>query len=107
MRIVAGWLVPGGGYLLRRRYDRFALCCFLVLSALCAGMAAGGLNNPQQSGILAAAETAAMWLAGGPYLIARIFSHATLPMDAPVHEYGIALLAAAGMINLLALADKE
>ena len=106
MRTAFGWLLPGGVYLLKRRYEQFAPGFGLVLAAFAAGAALGGLNNPAQPGVFGAAATAAKWLAGGPYLLARIFHHAPLPIDAPVHEYGATLLIAAGLVNLLALSDR-
>lgn len=107
MSIALGWLLPGGQYLLKHRLGRFALCFALVSIAFAAGIALGGLTDPTQPGIYAAVSTIAKSLAGGPYLIARIFAQAKLPLDAPPHDYGAALLNAAGMINLLALGDRD
>lgn len=107
MQIVVGWLVPGGGYLLTKRYRRFTLCFAMVCVVFAGGVALGGLHNPPQPGFFGVAAAAAQWLSGGPFLIARVFSHAPLPIDTPVHEYGAALLMTAGMINLLALADTD
>ncbi len=107
MSVAFGWLLPGGAYLLRKRYGRFALCFFLVSIAFAAGVALDGLSDPTQPGVYGAVSTIAKSLAGGPFLIARIFSHARLPIDAPPHDYGGALLIAAGMINLLALGDRD
>jgi hypothetical protein len=107
VKFAFGWILPGGVYLLKRRYDQFALCFALVAAGFAAGVALGGLNNPPQPGIFGAVAAVAQWFAGGPYLIARIFSHATLPIDAPIHNNGLALLMAAGAINLLAMADRD
>ena len=107
MNLVIGWILPGGGYLLRRRYYQFALCLALVAAAFTSGVALGGLNNPPQPGVFGAVAALTEWLAGGPYLVAKIFSHAALPIDAPFHNYGLVLLMSAGTINLLAMADRD
>ena len=107
MRIAMGWLLPGGAYLSRKRYSQFVLSFGLVCVALVTGIGLGGLNNPPQSDFFGAAAAVAKWLIGGPYLIARIFSHPAIAMDAPAHDYGMALLMAAGLINLLALSDRD
>lgn len=107
MSIVLGWLLPGGRYLLTNRLGRFALCFALVSIAFAAGVALGGLTDPTQPGIYGAVSTLTKSLAGGPWLIAKLFVHAKLPPDAPPHDYGAALLFAAGTINLLALGDRD
>lgn len=107
MKFVFGWIVPGGAYLLKRRYDQFALSFALVLMAFAGGVALDGLSNSSQPGVFGAVATVSQWLAGGPYLIAKIFSHPTLPIDAPIHNYGLALLMAGGTLNLLAMADRD
>ena len=107
MKFALGWLVPGGAYLLAKRYEKFALCFAIVCATLGGGIALGGFHNPAQSGFFGVATTAAQWLAGGPFLITRVFSHGPLPIDTPVHEYGATLLMAAGIVNLLALADSD
>ena len=45
---VFGWLVPGGAYLLMRRYVQFAVFAVLVSTTFAAGLALhGGLQWPQ------------------------------------------------------------
>ena len=107
MNFVIGWILPGGAYLLKRSYYQFALCFALVAAAFTGGVALGGLSNPPQPGVFGAVAALTQWLAGGPYLVARIFSHPALAVDAPIHNYGLVLLMAAGTINLLAMADRD
>ena len=105
MKVVFGWLVPGGAYLLERRYKQFTLRFLLILTAFGAGIAAEGMSQPGQPGSVALLGTLVKMLAGGPYLVARLFTHSQLSISAPVHEYGSTLLIAAGLINLLVLAE--
>ena len=112
---VFGWLVPGGGYLLIGRKRQFALFLLLVSTAFGAGLALdGGILGPQAgelqgldglSALLAQAGTLVKWLAGGPYLLARLFDYSQGFLQGRLNEYGTVLLLLAGLLNLLALAD--
>jgi hypothetical protein len=110
-----GWLIPGGAYLLGRRYVRFALCLALVSSAFGAGLALHGANLwPQPAelqgldgltALLAQAGALTKALAGGPYLLARLLDYSVPYVTGPAHEYGTTLLLLAGLFNLLTLSD--
>ena len=110
-----GWLVPGGAYLLARRYLQFAVSLALVCCATVAGMALHGANLWPRAGELqgldgftagmAQAGALAKMLAGGPYLLARLCDYSRTFLSGQTHEYGTTLLALAGLFNLLALVD--
>jgi len=110
-----GWLVPGGAYLLARRYLQFGVALALVVCATVAGMALHGANLwPQQGELqgldgftagMAQAGAAAKLLAGGPYLLAQLCDHSQTFLGGQTHEYGTTLLVLAGLFNLLALVD--
>jgi len=111
---VFGWMVPGGAYLLARRYLQFAMAFALVCGATVAGMALHGANLWPQEGELqgldgftaglAQAGALARALAGGPYFLARLGASQTF-LGGQTHEYGTTLLVLAGLFNLLALVD--
>ena len=110
-----GWLLPGGAYLLARRYLQFAISLALVCGATVAGMALHGANlwpqTPELQGLdgfAAGLAQAGAWtkaLAGGPYLAARLCHYSQTFLSGQTHEYGTTLLVLAGLFNLLALAD--
>jgi len=112
---VFGWLVPGGGYLLARRYLQFALSMALVGGATVAGIALHVANLWPQAGELqgldglaagmAQAGAIARAMAGAPYWLARLCNYSQTFLNGQTHEYGTTLLALAGLFNLLALAD--
>jgi hypothetical protein len=112
---VFGWLLPGGAYLVARRYLQFALSLALVCCATAAGMALHGANLWPQPGELqgldgfsvglAQAGALAKALAGGPYLLARLSNDSQSFLSGQTHEYGTTLLVLAGLFNLLALMD--
>lgn len=111
---VAGWLVPGAGYIPLRRYGRFAMFFVLVSSAASAGMALHGATlwpRPAElqgldplSAILAWGGAFTETLAGGPWLLGLLGAPQTW-LAGRLHEYGNTLLLAAGLCNLLALLD--
>ena len=112
---VLAWLLPGGGYLLLRRYGRFAAWLALVSAAAIAGLMLQGGNlwpDPAElqgldgvATLLARAGALAKAAAGAPYVLARMAGYAQPYIAGCVHEYGTALLTIAGLINLLAIAD--
>jgi hypothetical protein len=110
-----GWLVPGGGYLLARRYLQFAISLVIVCGATAAGIALQGANLWPQAAELQGLDSLAAWmaqggalarvLAGAPYLLTRLFHYSQTFLAGQTHEYGTTLLVLAGLFNLLALAD--
>ena len=109
---VFGWLVPGGAYLLLRRYTQFAVFAVLVTATFAAGILLQGSSGWPQPVELAGIDgfTALAFravaitkaLAGAPYLVARLFDGTTF-LEGRLNEFGTALLLMAGLINLLAV----
>jgi hypothetical protein len=112
---VFGWLIPGGAYLLARRYLQFAISLALVCCATVAGMALHGANLwPQAAELqgldgfaigMAKAGGIAKALAGAPYLLTQLGAYSHSFLSGQTHEYGTTLLVLAGLFNLLAVAD--
>jgi hypothetical protein len=110
-----GWLVPGGAYLLMRRYLQFAVFAFVVTATFGAGLALQGecgWPQPEELAVLDAFtalvfQTGALakLLAGAPYLIACLFDGAGSFLSGRLHEYGTALLMMAGLFNALAVSS--
>jgi len=112
---IFGWLVPGGAYLLTRRYSQFVGFAVLVSATFAAGLALhGGYQWPQPAELVGLdsftvlffkAGALAKLLAGGPFLLARLFDGSHGFLDGRLHEYGTTLLSFAGLFNLLAVAN--
>jgi hypothetical protein len=110
-----GWLVPGGAYLLTRRYRLFAISAAIVWVTFGAGLALQGAYQWPQAAelhgldgfttLLFEAGGLAKRLAGGPWLFAQIFDNSRSFLDGRVHEYGTTLLTLAGLFNLLAISN--
>lgn len=110
-----GWFVPGGAYLLMRRYGQFAMFALLVSVCFAAGLALhGGYQWPQPAELqgldtftasVFKAGALARLLAGGPYLLAQLIGGSHGFLDGRLHEYGTTLLTFAGLFNLLAVSN--
>jgi hypothetical protein len=110
-----GWLVPGGAYLLMRRYVPFAIFAVVVLSSLGAGLGLDGgcrWPTPEElagldgfTALVFQAGAFAKFLAGGPYLLAQLSGNAGTLLSSRVHDYGSTLLVMAGLFNLLAISS--
>ena len=110
-----GWLVPGGAYLLTKRYVQFAGFLIAVAVTFAAGLAMSGWCGWPQPAELAGLDgftalvfkggAALKLLAGAPYAIARAFGASGSLLDSRLHEQGNALLMMAGLLNLLAVAS--
>jgi hypothetical protein len=113
--MLIGWLVPGGGYLMARRYKQFALFLALICAAVGAGVALHGGNLwPRAEDVqgldgltvfIARAGAVAKGLAGGPYLIAAMLGDVSTYTQGRIHEYGTTLLTMAGILNVMAIVD--
>lgn len=112
---VAGWLIPGGAFLLTRRYVQFAGFAALVTITFGAGLALhGGYQWPQPAelqgldsltALLFQAGALAKLFAGGPFLLAELFGGPHSFLDGRLHEYGTTLLTLAGVFNFLAVSN--
>jgi|ERR1035438_7513951 hypothetical protein len=112
---VFGWLVPGGAYLLMRRYLQFTVFAILVSTTFAAGLALHGAVQWPQPSELQGLDTftvlvfkggaLAKVLAGSPFLLALPFDGAHSFLDGRLHEYGATLLMLAGIFNVLAISN--
>ena len=112
---IFGWLVPGGAYLLMRRYVQFAVFSSAVTVAVIAGVVlqgGAGWPRPEElarldgfTALLLQAGAAAKLLAGAPYLAASATGAAGGFLGSRVHEYGSVLLMMAGVMNVLGVSS--
>ena len=112
---VFGWLVPGGAYLLMRRYLEFAVFAFVVWATFDAGLVLQGGSGWPQPAELAGLDSFTILifkagalvklLAGAPYLVARLFNGSSSFLTDRLHEHGTTLLMMAGLFNVLAVSS--
>lgn len=104
--MVAGWLIPGAGHLLQRRWVRgvcfFGLVCFSVTLG---AYLDGKLFSLESGQPLATLGTLASVGAGIPYLVLRWLMDYEGDIRSATFEYGGAFLLTAGLMNIMALLD--
>ena len=113
--VVFGCMVPGGAYLLMRRYVQFAMFGSAVTAAVIAGVAlqgGSGWPRPEElrgldgfTALLFQAGAAAKFLAGAPFLAALAIHNAGGFLSSRVHEFGSVLLMMAGAMNVLGVSS--
>ncbi|HSU67060.1 MAG TPA: DUF6677 family protein [Tepidisphaeraceae bacterium] len=110
-----GWLVPGGAYLLMRRYLQFGVFAFIVCASFGVGVLLHGASAWPQPAELAGLDGFAAFLfragafakalTGTPYLVSLISGAPGTFLDGRLHDYGTTLLVMAGGFNVLAISS--
>ena len=99
---IAGWLVPGLGHLLLRRWAKAAVYFLCVGGLAYAGLAMrGGIFGSDVSDLFDRLGFLADLGAGGFYFLAHTMQAAGPDVAHATGDYGTRLFATAGMINLL------
>ncbi len=108
--VVVGWLVPGGGHFLLKRHGRGALLFFAVTAMYVFGMMMGGTVFSPRTGdlmltLVHSGGFVCDLLSGLPYVFSVAFGYAGSDQPGLAFDYGTAFLAAAGLLNVLAMVD--
>jgi len=110
-RVIAlAWLIPGGGHFLLKRTGRGALLfASVILMFLLGLMMRGAMFQPQTGDVLTTIIYCGGFLgdlaSGLLYLLAIWMGYSQPDMAGHVHDYGTKFLVAAGLRNVLAMAD--
>jgi hypothetical protein len=103
---IAGWLVPGLGHLLLRRWSKAAVYFLCVGGLACAGLAMrGGVFGATAEDLFDRLGFMADLGAGIFYFLAHQFQTAGPDVAHATGDYGTRLFAAAGMLNLLTVLE--
>jgi hypothetical protein len=103
---VVGWIVPGLGHLILRRWTK-AIVYFLCVGGLaCAGLAMrGGVFAPGTEDLFDRLGFFADLGTGGFYFLAHMIQAAGSDVAHATGDYGTRMFATAGMINLLTVLE--
>ena len=103
---VAGWIVPGLGHLLLRRWSKAAIYFLGVGTLACAGLAMrGGVFGASSEDLFDKLGFFADLGAGVFYFLAHQLQAAGSDVAHATGDYGTRLFAAAGMLNLLTVLE--
>lgn len=106
--VLLGWLLPGMGYFLARKWVRGSLVFVCVIGMFCLGLAMHGkVFGFNTSNILDMLGWIGDLCAGALYFITRLVGGGVGNSYSVIGDYGTNFLIAAGLLNLLAASDAR
>jgi Family of unknown function (DUF6677) len=105
---VLGWLIPGAGHILLKRYVRGALLLVSVVAMFAIGLGMHGrIYKPNGGDILDILGFVGDVGSGALYFLARIMEWGDYLAANAVADYGKTFLIVAGLLNFIAAADAH
>jgi hypothetical protein len=105
---IVGWLIPGGGHILLKRYVRGILLLVSVLAMFLIGLGMQGrIYKPNGGDILDILGFVGDAGAGVLYFLARIMDWGNVMAANAAADYGKTFLIVAGLLNFIAAADAH
>jgi hypothetical protein len=109
MAVVApavGWLIPGAGHLIQKRWGRGLLLMISIFSLFLLGLAMQGhVAKPNTGDILEILGFVGNVGAGGLYIVARALDWGQGAVAHATADYGTKYLIVAGLLNFICVAD--
>ena len=105
---IVGWLIPGGGHILLKRYVRGVLLLVSVVAMFLIGLGMQGrIYKPNGGDILDILGFVGDVASGALYFLARIMDWGNVMAANAAADYGKTFLIVAGLLNFLAVADAH
>jgi hypothetical protein len=105
---IVGWLIPGGGHFLLRRYWRGLLLLVSVVAMFLIGLGMQGrIYKPNGGDILDILGFVGDVGSGALYFLARIMGWGDVMAANAAADYGKTFLIVAGLLNFIAAADAH
>jgi hypothetical protein len=101
-----GWLIPGAGHIIQRRWIRGLLLLVSITSLFVVGlMMQGRIYRPNGGDILDMLGFVGDIGAGGLYIVTRAMDWGQGAIAHATADYGTKFMIVAGLLNLIAVAD--
>ena len=101
-----GWIIPGAGHLIQRRWIRGLLLMMSILAMFELGLAMNGkVYQPNTGDLLDILGFVGDLGAGGLYLLARMMNWGNNPIAVAVADYGTKFIVVSGLLNVMAMVD--
>ncbi len=105
---VVGWLIPGAGHIIQKRYIRGSLLCLSIVAMFAIGLGLQGrIYKPNGGDILDILGFVGDVGAGALYFLARIMDWGNVMAANAAADYGKTFLIVAGLLNFIAAADAH
>ena len=105
--LIAGWLIPGAGHFLLRKWIRGTLIAVSVVSMFALGLAMQGKLYTSAQDILGMLGMAGDLGSGLLYFVARALGLGAQPVQTTVADYGKVFIVVAGLLNIIAAVDAH
>jgi hypothetical protein len=105
--LIVGWLVPGAGHFLLRRWGRGALLAVSILSMFVLGVAMQGKIYSNAHDILDMLGLAGDLGNGLLYVVSRVLGLGADSVQVTTADYGTRFIVVAGLLNVIAAVDAH
>lgn len=101
-----GWLIPGAGHLIQRRWVRGLLLMVSVVAMFAFGVAMDGkIYKPNTGDLLDILGFVGDLGAGGLYVLGRMFNWGSEAITYAGADYGTKYIVVAGLLNIMSVVD--
>jgi hypothetical protein len=106
--LIAGWLVPGAGHFLLKKWIRGLLILISIVAMFGVGLALKGkVYSPNTAELLDMLNFAGDIGAGLLYALARAFDLGQSAVQIAIADYGTKFIVVAGLLNIIAAVDAH
>ncbi|MBS1801682.1 MAG: hypothetical protein JSS95_17865 [Acidobacteria bacterium] len=106
--LIAGWLIPGAGHLLLKKWTRGLLLFVSIVAMFGIGLALKGkIYAPNTAELLDMLNFAGDIGAGLLYIAARAFDLGQSAVQVAIADYGTKFIVVAGLLNIIAAVDAH
>jgi hypothetical protein len=106
--LIAGWLIPGAGHLLLKKWIRASLIFVSIVAMFGIGLALKGkVYSPNTAELLDMLNFAGDLGAGLLYLASRLFDLGQSAVQIAIADYGTKFIVVAGLLNIVAAVDAH
>lgn len=106
--LIAGWLIPGAGHFLLKKWIRGLLLFVCIISMFGIGLALKGkVYSPNTAELLDMLNFAGDLGTGLLYAAARLFDLGQTSVQIAIADYGTKFIVVAGLLNIIAAVDAH
>lgn len=105
--LIVGWLVPGGGHFLLRKWGRGTLLAISIVGMFALGLAMQGRLYANAHGILDMLGLAGDLGSGLLYFVSRAMGLGAESVQLTTADYGTRFIVVAGLLNVIAAVDAH